>query len=80
MAGIVQSEKSYLVSTDIGIMRVHLEQVRGYDVEDIIRDKAISQARAVQFMQLGKMLDPNAPSTSRTIPSVWNSNDESLVT
>jgi hypothetical protein len=80
MASVVESEESYLVSADIGIMKVHLQTVSGYNVEDIIRDKAISQARAVQFLNLGKMIDPTAPSTSRTLPSIWLNNEDALPT
>jgi len=80
MASIIESEESYLVSADIGIMKIQLQRVSGYTVEDIIRDKAVSQARAVQFLYLGKMIDPTAPSTPRTLPSIWLNNDDSLPT
>ena len=80
MGSILKSEKVYLVSTDIGIMRTHIETVTGYDVEDIVHDKAVSQARALQFLMRGNSIDPNAPSTSRTIPTAWLNNNEKLDT
>jgi hypothetical protein len=78
MASIEQSAQSYLVSTDIGIFHVRLSTVTGYDVEDIIRDRAISQARAVQMLYLGKQISPMMPVTPRTVPSVWLNNKEEL--
>ena len=80
MGSVLKDEKSYLVSTDIGILRVNIQTVTGYDVEDIVRDRAVSQARAVQLMQQGKTVDPTAPTTDRTIASVWLNNEETLVT
>jgi len=80
MGSILESEKVYIVSTDIGIMRVHVQTVKGYDVEDIVRDKAISQARAVQFSQIGKVVDPAAPTKPRTLPSIWLNNETRLIT
>ena len=80
MGSKLVSETSCLTSTDIGIMLVKIQAVTGYDVEDIIRDRAVSQARAVQFVQIGKIINPNAPSTERTLSSVWLNNEEVLST
>lgn len=73
------NEASYLVSTDVGFMRARMLEVRGYDVEDIVHDKALSLCRAIQLMTIGKMVDPNMPTTSRTLPSVWLNNQEALL-
>jgi len=78
MAGIVTDTKGYLVSTDLGIFHVNLEQVAGYDVEDIVRDRALSQARAVQLLYLGKVISPMMPTTPRSIPSIWLNNEQEL--
>jgi hypothetical protein len=75
----VKKESSYLVSTDIGTVRVHLQDVESYDVEDIVRDRAISQARAVQMLQLGKQIDATKPTAARTLKSAWLNNDEELL-
>lgn len=78
MGSTVVSKKAYLFSTDIGFARTEISEVVGYDVEDIVKDKAISQARAIQFLNLGKSIDPTKPIAARTIPSVWLNNEESL--
>lgn len=72
------SQSSYLVSSDIGLVQVKLRTVVGYDVEDIVQDKAFSQARAVQMLNLGKQIDQSKPTAERTIPSLWLNNTEEL--
>lgn len=71
--------KSFLFSTDIGFVRTNIHTVVGYDIEDIVKDKAISQARAIQLMSLGKNIDPTKPLAARSIPSAWLNNEEELV-
>lgn len=46
-----------------------ITEVIDFDVEDIIRSRAISQARAVQFVNIAKGQDSNAVSAARTLPS-----------
>jgi len=74
----VLDEASYLVSADLGLIQVKLKNVQGYDVEDIVADKAISQARAVQFLNLGKRVDQSKPTSPRTISSIFLNNEEEL--
>lgn len=78
MAGVELSAVSYLFSTDIGICQTRVATIQGYDVEDIVRNRAISQARAIQLASLGKRIYPQMPTTPRTIKSVWLNNDEEL--
>lgn len=78
MGSKLVSESSYLVSTDVGIVQAKMQQVTGYDVEDIVRDKAISLCRAIQMLLAGKMVDPTAPVGARTLSSIWLNNDEEL--
>lgn len=78
MVSKLVEEKSYLVSTDVGIVQVKLQDVTGYDVEDIVKDKAVSYARAVRMLTVGKMTDPTAPTGARTLPSVWLNNTEEM--
>jgi hypothetical protein len=78
MGSVTKVQDSYLVSSDIGIMNVTLKTVTGYDVDDIVRDKAISYARALQMASVGKMIDQSKPSGARTISSIWLNNDVSL--
>lgn len=75
MVSILDSQSSYLVSADIGILQVQLQTVSGYDIEDIVHDRAISQARLVQLANLGKSIDPTKPVGARTISSVWLNNE-----
>lgn len=78
MSSKITNETTHIVSTDIGIMHVSLQSVVDYDIEDIVHDKAVSQARAVQALYAGKQVDPTAPTASRTIKSVWLNNDQEL--
>jgi hypothetical protein len=73
-------QSSYVVSADIGLFQVRISAVTGYDVEDIIQDKALSQARAVQMLNLGKQIDQGKPQAARTISSLWLNNTEELDT
>lgn len=78
MASITVGEKSHIVSTDLGFFTVKIKTVTGYDMEDVVHDKAVSQARAVQLLMLGKKIDPTKPVASRTISSIWLNNEEEL--
>jgi hypothetical protein len=71
-------QSSYVVSADIGLFEVQIKTVTGYDVEDVVQDKAISQALAVRMLGLGKQIDQSKPVAERTIPSLWLNNDEEL--
>lgn len=79
MVSKLVNEASYLVSSDLGFLRVNLQDVTGYDVEDVVHDKTLSLCRAIQLMMIGKMVDPTAPTTSRTLSSVWLNNEEELL-
>jgi len=78
MGSTVVNTKSYFFSTDVGFVRTDITTVTGYDIEDIVHDKAISQARAIAFMNLGKSIDPTKPLAARSMPSIWLNNEESL--
>lgn len=78
MGSTVVDTKSYYFSTDIGFVRTDIISVVGYDIEDIVHDKAMSQARAIAFMNIGKTVDPTKPLAARSMPSVWLNNEESL--
>lgn len=77
MSQIVK-QSSYVVSADIGLFEVQIKTVAGYDVEDVVQDKAISQALAVRMLSLGKQIDQSKPVAERTIPSLWLNNEEEL--
>lgn len=79
MVSKLKSEEQFIFSTDIGFMQVSMQTVTGYDVEDIVRDRAISQARAIQMLNLGKSVDPAKRLGSRTIATTWLNNEEELL-
>ena len=78
MTSQLVSEQSYIVSSDMGFFMVKMKTVRGYDMEDVVHDKAVSQARAVQLLVLGKRIDPTKPVAARSIKSIWLNNEEEL--
>ena len=75
----IVDEKKHLFSTEIGNVLVTTQVVTEFDVEDIIRLRAISQARQVQLITLGKGYDPNAIRGPRTLSSTYTNNREELL-
>ena len=79
MGKIIASE-SYLVSTDIGTISSTVSQIEDYDIEDMMKHKALSQARLVKWVVVGKTIDINSPTGPSTLKSVYFKNDEELLT
>ena len=77
MGRIIDSKK-VMTSTDLGVMSVEIRTVQGFNVEDLIRIKSISEARRVQFINLGQNINVNSPTTERTIKSVYFKNNIEL--
>jgi len=50
------------------------ELVTEFDVEDVVRDRALSQAQALEFIAIGNEVYPNAQLPSVAIPSVFKNN------
>jgi hypothetical protein len=50
---------------------VEILTVKGYDVEDIIRDKAFSQAQILRFQAIAGNIDVNALMGTRAIKSTF---------
>lgn len=69
---------AYIFHTDLGVVVAQLQQVVNYDVEDIIHDRAQSQALAVKFLLLGNQASPNDPTAARTIPTAYSQSEEEL--
>ncbi len=69
---------THLLHTDLGFVVVEVSQVQGYDVEDIMRNRVVSLARAVSFVNLGKAADVNAPKGARTLGSAYTNNSVEL--
>ena len=72
----VLSEESFLVSTDLGFMRVDTKNVEGYDIEDLVRGRAVSLARKIQFQNLAPTIDRSKPVHERTLKSAFLSDLE----
>lgn len=70
----IVDEESYIVSTDIGFVQVRLKKVVDVDMEDVVQDKAISQARILQFIAAGKQVDQSKPTGARTLKSKYLNN------
>lgn len=62
-------KSSFIFNTDLGNMLVNVEAVQGYDVEDVVADKAYSQAQIVRFERIANTTNINALKAARTIPS-----------
>lgn len=62
---------AHIFNTDMGNLLVQFATVEGYDVENIIRDKAFSQAQILKFVEVASTLDVNAYIGPRTIKSTY---------
>lgn len=66
-----------LVPTDLGGMTVTTEYLFEYDVEDIVRSRAESQARIIQMVNLGR--DIKAKTYDKVVvPSIYTDITEEL--
>lgn len=70
--------RAFLFHTDLGAVVLTIATVNNYDVEDVIKGRAISQARVVQFLNHAKKSSPNDPRGARTIDSVYTTSGEEL--
>jgi hypothetical protein len=59
----------FVFNTDLGNVITKIEDVSAYDVEDLIGDKAFSQAQIVNFERVAENIDVNALRGSRAIKS-----------
>lgn len=67
----VKSSDTFVFHTDLGAMVTQVSEVDGYDVEDIVADRARSQAMAVRFRQIAEEIDINSLQAPRTIKSTY---------
>lgn len=65
------STEMYVFHTDLGSMTAKVSEVGAYDVEDIVADRAKSQAMAQRFEQIAADMDINALQAPRTIKSKY---------
>ena len=67
----VVKTSTYIFSTDIGVLVSKLQDVEEYSVEDIIHDRSVSQARAIQFMRMAKAA-AGQPVAERTMETTYS--------
>jgi len=75
---IIVPQGSYIFHTDLGPVVVQSNVVINYGVEDIIHDRAMSQALSIRFLNLGNQASPNDPTAARTIATAYSQSQESL--
>lgn len=63
--------ESYIFHTDIGVVNTVTSVVNDYDIEDIVADRAYSQAVDVLFQTAAANVDINDPTSSRTMKSTY---------
>ena len=74
----IEASRFYLIPTALGNMGVKADLLSDFDVEDIIRNRSVSQARAVQMLNVGKLIDVNSVLPDRVLPSAFRNNEEEL--
>lgn len=72
----VEAQKTYLIATAIGTVKIIGQLITGFDVEDIIHSQAISQARLVQLANIGRDISANAILPTEVLPSIFKNNIE----
>ena len=77
--GIVTSQTRTLVHSDLGVTETVRSVIEDYDVEDMMRGKALSQARRVKWVTNGKRIDINSPTGPATIETPFFKNSEELL-
>jgi len=77
--GKVVSQTRTLTHSDIGTMETVRSVIEDYDVEDMIRGKALSQARRIKWLVKGKRVDINSPTGPATISTPFFKNSEELL-
>jgi len=71
----VVAENQALFSSDIGLVVVTTQIVKGYNVEDFVRRQAMSIGRRLQFVHAGNNININNPVGPRTISSAFFKSD-----
>ncbi|NDC22652.1 MAG: hypothetical protein EBZ49_00755 [Proteobacteria bacterium] len=67
----IEAQESYLIATALGNVVVRDKLVSDADVEDVVKSQAISQARLIQMVNVGKQIDKNAVLPAAVLPSVF---------
>lgn len=67
----VEAQKSFLIATALGNVVVRDKLVSDADIEDVVKTQAISQARLIQMVNVGKQIDKNATLPAAVLPSIF---------
>lgn len=70
------AKKTYLIATTLGNIALREELIQDYDVEDVVRGKAESQARLIQMINVGKELVGNPNFPSEVLPTVFKDSED----
>ncbi len=74
----VVAEKNYLIATAIGNMKVKGQLLEEFDVEDIVRNQALSQCHLIQMSNIGKEINNSAILPNEVLPSLFKNTEEEL--
>lgn len=65
------AKRKYLFSTAIGTVMVDKRVIQDSDVENMLEAIATSQARTLQFLNIGRQIDANATLPQGALPSAF---------
>lgn len=74
----VVAEKTYLIATAIGNMKVVSQLAVDYDIDDLVHTQSVSQAELVRLANIGREIDANALLPREVLPSRVRGTDEVL--
>ncbi len=70
MSKVVQSEQ-FVFHTDLGVVKTTMTVEEDYDIEDIVADRAASQAIDLKFQYSAERVNINDPTSPRTLKSLY---------
>lgn len=65
------ASRRFIFNTAMGPMVVNSQAIVDFDVEDVVRTKAISQMRLIEYVNLGQSININKTIPQSSIPSVF---------
>lgn len=74
----VYAERNFIFNTELGPVTQKAQLLYEFDVEDIVRSRALSQAKAIQFVNIGNQADLNARFPEGAVPTAFTSSGENL--
>lgn len=69
------ASRTHIIATELGNMVVSEKLVIEHDVEDIVRDRALSLGRHMQMVNLSKELDSNTQWPEGVAPTSFKSKE-----